>query len=226
MSDQAVRIMRGLSEIPQKQFEELFKSLGVGSPKDLDKLADALRVRRSLETERIRGSWGVQKYKSIMKPIVSFLGMTDPVNKQALSGTGDAIAGIAGAVGAWMDIKGGSFARAYLRTMADMNGVFTYEKLMKALPDSKRVAGPIGEFVSDLANGARQQPVTEVAQVNRQSLIDDIKASSLSPIKKARASLQVANGFIEGDLLADLLESGMQRASEKPLAARMVEFTQ
>jgi hypothetical protein len=57
-------------------------------------------------------------------------------------------------------------------------------------------------------------------------LIDDIKASSLSPIKKARASLQVANGFIEGDLLADLLESGMQRASEKPLAARMVEFTQ
>jgi len=128
-------------------------------------------------------------------------------------------------IGAQIDTTGGSVAKFFLKRMADMRGVYTFEKFMRAVPESSRLSIQIGEFISRMADEVRQQAVNEVSAANIPSVVDDIMSSSLSPVKKARASLQVKNGFIEGELLADLMESGMPKAS-RPLAARMVRFTE
>lgn len=225
LSDQGVRMARALSEMPIEGFEDLFKTIGLTDQKQAEKLFEAMKIRQGFDVSRVRGSRSVQFFSKAMNGLVRIIRLDSPTSSEGAKWLGDLLKSMGPFIGAQIDTTGGSAAKSFLKRMADMRGVYTFEKFMRAVPESSRLSIQIGEFISRMADDVRQQAVNEVSAANIPSVVDDIMSSSLSPIKKAQASLQVKNGFIEGELLADLMEAGMPKAS-RPLAARMVRFTE
>jgi len=225
LSDQGVRMARALSEMPIEGFEDFFKSIGLTDQKQARKLFEAMKIRQGFDVSRVRGSRSVQLFSKAVNGLVRIIRLDSPTSSEGAKWLGDLLKSMGPFIGAQIDTTGGSVAKFFLKRMADMRGVYTFEKFMRAVPESSRLSIQIGEFISRMADEVRQQAVNEVSAANIPSVVDDIMSSSLSPVKKARASLQVKNGFIEGELLADLMESGMPKAS-RPLAARMVRFTE
>jgi len=225
ISDPVIRMARALAQLEDKQIAEFFKAFGFGDPKQAERLFKNLKLQAALETSRARGSRAVQLYSRVMSAVVNAIKLSDPAASASARGLGEFMKGFGTLMGAYMDYGSGRVLKSILSRVSEMNGIYSYEKLMRALPDSNLFSIQIAEQVAQLADQVRQQKVTEISQASIESVNRDIMASSLPSIKKARASMQVKSGFIEGPLLADLLEAGMPKASE-PLAARMVRFTQ
>lgn len=206
----ASRLIDAITQLPEEQFGELFKSINVANPQAFERVAENLRLRRALDMPRTQGSRRVQLANNMVGALADASG---------LAKGGPLMKAVAGFVGAYLDEFGGAAAKAYLKAGLNLQGLPTAEKLLKVapIPMSTRLKNQISGYIGNMASEVDPEELFPVSEQQREAVLYDLKSSKLSPVERAKAITELSqlNGISGKYLRKIMLDAPVKKAQSE-----------
>jgi hypothetical protein len=225
MTEQASKLVDRISSLDPDEFSEFFKAINLKDPKDFARIVELLRVQKEIDTPNIQGSRRVVFLKALMTVA---LGGVAGAKTDAITGNWAVNAALGASMGMAFDNYGPKIAQAWLRNLNRIEGVPSYKKMLNAfpfVPDDQFRSVMAAEMASYVQN-IKPDQYSYISTVAIPSLIQDVNASEMSPLKKAKIINELAKtSTIRGDHLVEMtLDGANQTRRPKPTAARLIEI--
>jgi hypothetical protein len=207
-TDEALKIIRAIADLPENEFSDIFKMIGMTDPSKFDDFAEALRVRHAMSFPRTQGSRRVVMGKVGQEALEVVMG---PGSK-GYSWVFPMVMGAA-------DEFGGKAAQAYLKYMTRIGGLPTYQKLISGSPDpyNKNIVFQVQRQVGEMLQGVDPKQMFPIADANAAYVEQDIRRSKMSAAEKAAAVNNIRKfGLVDGKTVSKVMSDGLDPQAFRP----------
>lgn len=207
----ATRMVDAITSLPEESFKDLFESLALRTPEEVNKLAKNLRLRESLDRPRTNGSRRAVTIGGFFNGLVN-KASAEPVTRLI----GSLFSAVGPVAGAYLDEFGGAAAKSYLRAAARMQGIPTGAKYRSfaTAPMTARVRNAIAVQIGEMATNVDPEQVYQVAEAGKPAVERDIKQSKMSALDRAKALNELNQlGGVSGKYMRKIMLESTPQAS-------------